>query len=215
MNGRRLRTAALCAAVAMGLVACGYDSDDSEAEKTSTEGTAATAPAPASKGGYTPPGTKLAVGQTATVGWAAPTLSLKTPGKVIKLQVTVVSLEKGTDADLKGIDLNADQRGSTPYFLKVKVQNLGAKAPPSDEPDLGFDAFDDRRQEQGSVTFIGDFPRCEDNRKPEPFTRGKSYESCLTYLVPGGSIKEVRWNDGPAEPNGVSEYYEKPIVWRP
>jgi hypothetical protein len=205
-------------ALAIGLGACGDDDDDSDeaaAPKTTTAETETGEP-PASKGGLTPPGTKLSVGQTATVGWTPPSQSsAQGPGKAIKLQVTVAALEKGDQDDLKNISLDADQKGATPYFMKVKITNLGATAPAADEPDLTFDAIDDRRQEQGSVTFIGDFPPCENNRAPKPFSRGKSYESCLTYLVQGGSIEEIRWKDGPTEPSGVSEYFNKPVVWRP
>lgn len=204
-------------ALAMGLGACGGDddSDEAAAPKT-TPAETETSTAPASKGGLTPPGTKLSVGQTATVGWTPPSQSsVQGPGKSIKLQVTVAALEKGSQEDLKDISLDADQKGATPYFMKVKIANLGATAPSEDEPDLTFDAIDDRRQEQGSVTFIGDFPRCENNRAPKPFSRGKSYESCLTYLVQGGSIEEIRWKDGPPDANGVSEYFSKPVVWRP
>ena len=219
MRGRALATVLAGMALAIGLGACGDDddSDESAAPQTSTEAqTTTTTEAPASKGGLTPPGTQLKIGDMATVGWTPPSQSgISGPGKAINLQVTVEELEKGTQDDLKDISLDADQKGATPYFLKVKILNLGATAPETDEPDLTFDAIDDRKQEQGSVTFIGDFPRCENERAPKPFSKGKSYESCLTYLVQGGRIAEIRWKDGPADKNGVSKYFNKPIVWRP
>jgi hypothetical protein len=93
----------------------------------------------------------------------------------------------------------------------VKIENTGEEIPLGDmegDPDLKFGAVDDRGQEQGSVTFIGDFERCEDTDAPKPFTQGKSYESCLTYLVGGdGSITEVRWK-------GSDEYIIKPVIWK-
>jgi len=202
------------ASLVMGLAGCGGDSDKDVGPGASTRAQTSTTPSGSARGGLTPPGTRLRPGQSATLGWQPPSLVTGTTHKTIKLEVTVESLEKGTKDDLKDINLNPDQRGATPYFLKVKMVNLGATAPGTDDPDLAFNVFDDRRQEQASVTFIGDFPRCEDNRPPKPFGRGKSYESCLTYLVPGGSIEEIRWNDGPAKPNENSEYYEKPVVWK-
>jgi hypothetical protein len=49
---------------------------------------------------------------------------------------------------------------------------------------------------------------------PKPFTAGKSYTACMTYLVPGGgSIKSVTWTDGPHKTNDVTPYFEKPVVW--
>ena len=212
MRGRRFGALGVTAALALGLVACGDDSDDEEAKGTSAETT--TTPATSVKGGLTPPGTALKPGETATLGWSPPSQATSAPGKTIKLEVTVESIEKGTKDDLKGINLDADQRNATPYFLKVKIVNRGAKAPGTDDPDNTFDAIDDRNEEQGSITFIGDFPPCENERPPQPFTSGKSYESCITYLLGGGSIKEIRWKDGPAKPNELSAYYEKPVVWK-
>lgn len=216
--------AALIAGVvlATGVAACGGDDEESDNASAPPQSTA-TAPAEtgadtaADSGGsgeLTPPGTKLSVGETATVGWNPPSLSSGGRPKSITLEVTVVSLEKKSTDDLEGVNLDDEQKSSTPYFLKVRMKNLGERGPEGDQPDLSFDAIDDRGQEQGSITFIGDFPPCEDKDPPKPFTRGKEYETCLTYLVPGGgSIEEVRWKDGPPDEHGLSKYYDKPIVW--
>ena len=49
---------------------------------------------------------------------------------------------------------------------------------------------------------------------PKPLANGKSYDSCLTYLMPGGgSIQKVQWGDGPAAADQVTPYFDKPIVW--
>src|SRR5438132_47147 len=78
----------------------------------------------------------------------------------------------------------------------------------------GGDVTDDRDQEQSSIIFLGDFPRCENTSAPKPFSKGKSYSACLTYLMKGGgTIDEVRWKDGPVGKNDLSVYYDKPIVW--
>jgi hypothetical protein len=222
MQARRLLAALACAALATGAAACGGD-DEEEAGGAQT----ATAPAadtatetesePAAGGGdgeLTPPGTKLKVGDTARVGWQPPS-AFGGGEKTFDLEVTIVALEERSQDDLEGINLDAEQKQATPYFLKVKIENVGDEAPPeTDDPDVTLDAIDDRGQEQGSITFIGDFPPCEDEQPPKPFAKGKSYESCLTYLVPpGGSLNEVRWKSGPPEENGVSEYFEKPVVW--
>jgi hypothetical protein len=75
-------------------------------------------------------------------------------------------------------------------------------------------ALDDRNQEQGSITFFGEFEKCNDNEPPKPFASGSSYESCLAYLVPGGgSIQKAEWDDGPAAAEEVTPYFEEPIVW--
>ncbi len=57
-------------------------------------------------------------------------------------------------------------------------------------------------------------PRAFPGWMPKQFANGKSYESCLAYLMPGGgSIQKVQWNDGPAKENQVTAYFEKPVVW--
>ena len=95
--------------------------------------------------------------------------------------------------------------------MTVKIENTGKEIPLGDQegdPDLKFGALDDRGQEQGSITFLGDFDRCKDEDAPKPFTKGKSYESCLAFLVGGdGSIKQVTWK-------GSDKYILKPVVWK-
>ena len=131
-----------------------------------------------------------------------------TSKKTYKLDVTVLKIEKGTIDDFKNVNLDAAQKKSTPYYVSVRVSNPGAEVPvKSDDPDIRFDGIDDRGQEQGSVTFFGTFDRCDDTSAPAPFTTGKSYESCLTYLLPGGgSIQQVNWS-------GSTDYVLKPVTW--
>ncbi len=49
---------------------------------------------------------------------------------------------------------------------------------------------------------------------PKSLVSGKSYSTCMTYLIlGGGSIKSVKWDSGPSPANDVSPYFDKPIVW--
>src|SRR3954453_2435373 len=183
--------------LSFGLAACGSGggSGTQPAQTTPT-------PAPsqhALPGGLTPPGAQLAFGKPAKVGWVPlSTVSAGGPRKTITLQVSVENIQKGTLDDFKNVQLDSEQKRATPYYVKVRGTALGAPAPASDDPDVTFRAIDDRGQAQPSVTFLGTFSRCNDTRPPRPFRSGASYESCLTYLIPGGgSITSVRWNDGP------------------
>jgi hypothetical protein len=86
--------------------------------------------------------------------------------------------------------------------------------PANSDPAIAFRAIDDRGQEQESITFLGTFSRCDEATPPKPFVSGKSYQSCLTYLMPGGgSIQKVEWNDGPSKANEVTPYFDNPIIW--
>jgi hypothetical protein len=174
--------------------------------------------AAAGANGLTPPGTHLGFGKDAIVGWVPPTEDTGTGAhKGLKLQVTVESIRKGTLADFRNVDLDANERKSTPYYVEVRLTALGHTQPPKDnDPALTFTAIDDRGQAQDNVTFLGTFQRCDDPSLPKSFVNGKSYQSCLTYLIPGGgSIKSVEWKDGPAPADDVSAYYDRPVVWGP
>jgi hypothetical protein len=135
--------------------------------------------------------------------------------KGIKLQVTVVSIKKGTMADFRNVELNGNQRSSTPYYVQLRVTALSnASVPKDSDPAITFTAIDDRGQEQQSITFLGTFSRCDDPTPPKHLVSGKTYQSCLAYLIPGGgSIQKVQWDNGPAAANAVTPYFDRPIVW--
>ena len=226
------RTAALViTAIALPtLAACsgGSSSGNAPAAGATGGGNQPTATAPASSppasqpaaatgaNGLTPPGTHLGLGTAATVGWVPPTLATGNGAhQGLKLKVTVESIQKGTIADFTNIDLNASEKKSTPYYVQVRLTALGSAAPPKDnDPALTFTAIDDRGQQQDNITILGTFQRCDDPSPPTSFANGKSYQSCLTYLIPGGgSVKSVEWKDGPAPADDVSAYYDRPVVW--
>jgi hypothetical protein len=222
------RTAAWAiAAVAIpGLAACsGTSSGSSPASPASSPAASSSAStsAPAQSqgqaagsGSLTPPGAHLAFGGPATVGWVPPSQDTGTGAhRGIKLRVTVVSIQKGTMADFRNVQLNGTERKSTPYYVQLRVTALSSTRPPKDsDPAITFTAIDDRGQQQQSITFLGTFSRCDDPMPPKQFVSGKTYESCLAYLIPGGgSIQKVQWDNGPAAANEVTPYFDRPIVW--
>jgi hypothetical protein len=223
MKPGRITAWAITAIAVPGLAACSAGSSGG------TSSTAVSSPAGASSPGQsqpaapgqaagrlTPPGTHLAFGGSATVGWVPPSQDLGTGAhKGIKLRVTVVSIQKGTMADFRNVDLNGSQRNSTPYYVQLRVTALNnAPVPKDSDPAITFTAIDDRGQQQQSITFLGTFSRCDDPTPPKQFVSGKTYPSCLAYLIPGGgSIQKVQWDNGPAAANEVTPYFDRPIVW--
>jgi hypothetical protein len=195
------------------VVGCGGDDDDDAAGSATTpaaETTAADDGGEASAGGgRTAPGTTLKLGETAHVTYKP--LTATDDKNLFQVDVTALKIEKGSIDDFENISLDENQKASTPYYVTVKIENTGEEIPLGDQegdPDLKFGALDDRGQDQPSITFIGDFERCEDADAPKPFTQGKSYESCLAYLVGGdGSITEVTWK-------GSDKYILDPVVWK-
>jgi hypothetical protein len=230
MKPGRIAAWAIAAVAVPGLAACSGSSPASSGSSpaaSSSAGTSSPAQSPAGSqsaaqgrtagsGSLTPPGTRLAFGGPATVGWVPPSQDLGTGAhKGIKLQVTVVSIQKGTMADFRNVELNGTQRNSTPYYVQLRVTALSnASVPKDSDPAITFTAIDDRGQEQQSITFLGTFSRCDDPTPPKQFVSGKTYQSCLAYLIPGGgSIQKVQWDNGPAAANQVTPYFDRPIVW--
>lgn len=202
MYGRCLLV--LAASAAIGLAGCGGDSDDGGEEtaastpapaattetpttETPTE-TTETPEAPAAAGKATPGGTTLAIGEPAVIDYED-----STKGKKTLIEVTPEAIEEGSLDDFANIDLDAAQKKSTPYYVKVAVKNVGKGDLSGSEPGSYIDAVDDRGQQQNEIIFFGDFDRCEE-ADPKKFAPGDSYETCLTFLIPGGgSIEGMRW----------------------
>ncbi len=167
-------------------------------------------------GGLTAAGTELGLGETATVAWVPLAESDGTGAqKGIELKVSVVAIEEGSPGDLKNLELEPDQKGSVPFYVRLKLEAPTSRGIPGNEdPADSFTAIDDRGEEQGSVIFLGSFQPCEEVQPPKQFDSGASFETCSTYLMKaGGSIESVQWDSGPAKANQVTPYFEDPIVW--
>jgi len=157
---------------------------------------AGASPAPAQ------PGASLAIGQTATVRFA-PLASIT---KVTStLRVTVESVQRGTLADFNGIQLDASEKAGTPDYVTVAITNVGPAAVSSDDASADIQGVDNTGNTQQSVTFIGDFPRCNDTSTGASLAPGHALHTCLTFLVPGG-ITKVAYT-------GTEDYENSPVTW--
>lgn len=224
MGTRILPVAAVIVVVA--IVGCGSSSSTSTSSPAtsstrtapvpSTTGAATSAPtstAPSTtaaavpSGAVTAPGTKLAVGKTAIVAYKRGSDFSNSPATQ-RLQITVTSIVKGTLADFNGLQLDATQKAGTPFYVKVRIANVGPGdvAAGTDDPSVDIEGLDSTGQTQQSVTFLGTFPRCNAVSPPKRMTRGKSFDTCLTFLVPGG-IKAAAYT-------GTSDYVNSPVTWR-
>jgi hypothetical protein len=180
----------------------------SSAAAAATSTAAATSGAAGAGGNVAAPGAAFKAGQTATVGFDTTTKAGKR-GPSYKLNVNVMSITKGSLADFNGIKLDANEKASTPSYVKVKITSLGpGKMTTTDEdPAISVEGVDSTGQTQQSVTFFGDFPKCNEAQTPNPLAVGKSFETCLTFLVPGG-IGKVAYT-------GTESYITKPVTWSP
>ena len=218
-RGKSVGAALAAVALAGGVAACGGSSNSSSssaansaapaastsATTTSSAASTSTTSSASSSGAVAKPGTKLAVGQSAKVAFMPAGSTDKS--KASTLQVTVQSFDKGSLSDFNGIQLDANEKASTPVYVKVHVTNLGPAAIDVDSSAAAIEGVDNTGNNQSSVTFIGDFPKCPDAASTKPLATGKGYDDCLTFLVPGG-ITKVSYN-------GTSDYIDSPVTWAP
>ena len=148
-----------------------------------------TAPAPTSApGGLTPIGSTLKLGQPAVIAYDDASSHDKST-----IQITPDAIQQGSISDFKNVQLDANQKNSTPYYVNVSVKNVGKGDLSGDSPANYLDGVDDRGQAQQAVIFFGDFSRCS-SVDPKSLKPGQSYKTCETFLIPkGGSLKGMRW----------------------
>lgn len=204
-SGVRWAAALGAGVLAAGAAGCGGSS-------SSTQSTAAAASSASSggatSGAITKPGVALTAGQTATVHFTTTLVSGKN-GPTYKLQVEVESIKQGSLSDLSGLQLNASEKKGTPTYVKMKLINLGPGSLNSEGADsaIGLQGIDDTGQQEQSLGIIGDFPPCPDAGPPNQLAVGKSFETCDTFLVPGG-IKKIAYIG-----TGSDAYGTSPITW--
>jgi hypothetical protein len=152
------------------------------------------------------PGTALTAGQPANVSFQT-TTSSGANGPSYRLEVTVDSIKKGSLKDFNGLQLDANEKASTPYYATVRITNVGPTSfkTSSNDPAVSVEGVDDTGNTDTSVTFFGTFPPCPDTATPNPLRAGQSFRTCLTYLVPGG-ITKVAYTS-------TNAYETSPVTW--
>jgi hypothetical protein len=153
------------------------------------------------------PGASFAVGQPATVIFRAPGSNASSH----RLRVVVDAIHRGQISDLKGLGLDADQRGASPDYVKVEITNLGPGALSDADDNDGLPdslmGIDSAGNQQAALTFIvGSFAPCDDKDVPDPFKSRQTYTTCLTFVVPHG-ITKVAYT-------GTQAYVESPVTWK-
>jgi hypothetical protein len=154
----------------------------------------------------TPVGTVLKVGKPAIV----PYTDSSKPKLKATIQITPESIVKGSIKDFANVKLDAIQKTSTPYYMKVLTKNVGKSVLTKSRPDLYLNGVDDRGQRQSAIIFFGDFPRCSMSKVPTTLKPGQSYEVCQAFLIAkGGSIIGAQWVEfDPKHPTKAD------IVWK-
>lgn len=131
----------------------------------------------------TAPGTELDFGDTATVAYEVG----RDRGTVVELTVTAAST--GRVRDLEAFQLDETTRRSTPYYVRVKVTNVGTE-------DIGgaavpLFAVDGRDTLVQPSTFTTSFERCPSTPLPKEFGPEDEASACLVYLLPDRGTLEA------------------------
>jgi hypothetical protein len=114
----------------------------------------------------------------------------------------------GSMSDFKDVSLSGVPKGSIPTYVKVSITNLGPKTlnTSSSSPDIDIQGVVGNQLDD-SVSIGGYFAPCPDADAPNPFKVGATYNTCLTFMDPGG-ISKVAYN-------GANEYLDNPVFWTP
>lgn len=187
----------------MSLSACNDASTDATTDAT-TGGVAGDGAA--LTGDETPPGTELAIGDTAVLP-----LTYGTEGSAT-VEMTVTGIKEGTAADLKAAKVK-NAADYAPFYVTVDMKILevgpagfGGYTPGSDVDGLIGDT------KAGSLIVLGDFAPCDSGGFEYDAAAGDTATSCVPALATKGSVV-----DG-AQLHGGSDDYDQfdgePVVWR-
>ncbi len=181
--------------LALALAGCSGSSDP-EAAGSGPSGSSAPSAEPSNylkvpKGvTLTPQGSQLRIGTKATVAWAV------TAKKITALDLTVTDVQKVSLKQLKAWKLDAATKKSTPYFVNVKVGNVG-------KGDAGGTTIplylvDKKELYVSASTFQSDFKACPSTPLPKKFKNGSKAKLCLVYLAPdGGKVDRISFWPAP------------------
>jgi hypothetical protein len=186
----------LTAAAAIAFGGCGGDGKEAvTAPAAATTTPAATATATATpkatapgKVAATPTGSVLKLGSPAVIKYDDASTRAKST-----IQVTPQSIEQGKKSDFANVQLDADAKTATPFYVKVHTKNVGKGDLSKTDPAGYLNAVDDRGQRQSAVIFLGTFDACP-HTVVKSLKAGEEYDTCQVYLIPkGGSVKGMVW----------------------
>ncbi|MDX3507302.1 hypothetical protein PV689_35910 [Streptomyces sp. ATCC51928] len=214
MHKRRVVSAASLAVIGFALSACNGDDGESAAKESPAASASASAPAssePSSEsptddsgnggeapaGDVTAPGTKLKTGDRAVLPFRY------TSDKQGTIAVTVTAIEKGAESDMAAFGDKA--KGMTPYFIKMKVENVGGTD--LSYASLKLDGVLDGGAGTG-VILMGDIPgKCDRETAPRDFTtKGATYETCSLAATKTAPVTGAEYDEG-------DTYSDNPVVW--
>ncbi|MBO0846058.1 MAG: hypothetical protein J2P22_11655 [Nocardioides sp.] len=171
----RLCGAALATVAALALSACGGSSSSGHAG-TGSSGSPGASSLPVPRGvTLTRQGTRLRLGQAATVAWRP------SQKKVGVATIAVTRLDTVPVSAFDAFQLNPATRRSTPYYVHATVRNVG-RSNLSNVPVPLY--LLERNTLLQSSTFTAQYAPCSSRPLPAHFRPGSKARVCLMYFVP-------------------------------
>jgi len=168
---------ALLVVPALVLSACGADGDKKPSSKPSVDLPTGNVEVPDGVT-LTKAGEALSFRETATVAYEP------NSARSSVIELSVDSVQAGRISDLAAYQLDDRTKKSRPYYVRVRVKNVGtgdlSRAP------IPLYAVDSSNTLIQSSSFNNTFKRCPSTPFPAGFGAGKSVSGCLAYLVPAG-----------------------------
>ncbi len=184
-RARRTLTALLVPALVLSgaLAGCGADSEKKPAAEPSVDLPTGNVDVPEDIT-LTKAGTALQFGEAATVAYEPNTRRSSV------LSIVVDSVRTGRIADFSAYQLDERTKKSVPYYVHVRVKNVGA-GDLSRSP-IPLYAVDTRNTLIQPSSFNNTFKRCPSTPLPADFSPGMATSACLVYLVPpGGTLVQM------------------------
>lgn len=185
---RLSRAAAVSACAALVLSSCGGGDDAAEEPQASPSVT--TSPSPSSTVNVPTSVELTEVGADLSFGDSATVIYEPNQKRGSVLELTVQKAVQGSTDDFAGFILDDYTKKSTPYYVDVKVENVGeSNVGGVPVPLWGVDATNTLLP---PATFTTTFRRCPSEKLPKKFGAGKSFSTCLVFFAPDkGSLEAV------------------------
>lgn len=157
---------------------------------------------------FTAPGTKLGVGDSATI-------AMRIPYKPqVPVRVTVTSIDEGTLADFTDYKVPAEAADTKPYYVHYTATALADGEIWG--TGIGYTLAIDDRNEAHTATLTDSkmsgarFDRCRDDTFKKGAGTGASYSGCRIFLInKNGALKGFAYKEF------ETPYSKAPVVWMP
>lgn len=179
MKLRGARMASLVLACSLALTGCANDDDTKKSDKKPSA-------TPSVDAGLTKAGTELELGETATVAWA--------PNQRVKgtIGVTVTRFDEGAKTDVTAIKVDPPLKDPHLYYVRFRLENKG-------DTDLsGISALSlPMYLDDGSPVLMPAadvrlaFKPCPLAKLPVGFTKGKTADLCLVYVLDSTMLEKI------------------------